>query len=92
MSADNTITVVKTTSNRGFASMSPEKQKEIARLGGRAAHEKGKAHRFSSEEAKAAGKKGGEIISRNREHMSLIGRKGGEHSRFGSKKSSLQDQ
>ena len=44
---------------RGFASMDPEKQKEIARKGGRAAHEKGTAHEFSSEEAKEAGRKGG---------------------------------
>jgi len=72
---------------RGFASMSPEKQKEIARLGGRAAHEKGKAHKFNSEEARSAGKKGGEIISRDREHMSLIGKKGGEHSRGTNRKS-----
>src|SRR4051812_40016827 len=80
------------TSGRGFASMDPEKQKQIARQGGKAAHEKGKAHQFSSEEARAAGKKGGEIVSRNREHMSTIGRKGGEHSRGGNKKSgSLQD-
>jgi general stress protein YciG len=77
---------VKATSGRGFASMSPEKQKEIARLGGRAAHEKGKAHRFNSDEARAAGKKGGEVISRDREHMSLIGKKGGEHSRNANKK------
>jgi uncharacterized protein len=85
MSASNTD-AIKNTSNRGFASMSPERQKEIARSGGRAAHEKGKAHRFSSDEARAAGKKGGEIISRDREHMSLIGKKGGEHSRGASRK------
>lgn len=45
---------------RGFAAMSPEKQKEIARKGGRAAHEQGVAHQWSSEEARAAGKKGGQ--------------------------------
>jgi general stress protein YciG len=44
---------------RGFASMSPEKQREIASKGGRAAHEKGTAHEFTSEEAKEAGRKGG---------------------------------
>ncbi len=48
---------------RGFASMSPEKQKEIASKGGRAAHQKGTAHRWSSDEARAAGRKGG-LISR----------------------------
>jgi general stress protein YciG len=48
---------------RGFASMSPEKQREIASKGGRAAHQKGTAHRWSSDEARAAGRKGG-LISR----------------------------
>ncbi len=45
---------------RGFASMDEEKQREIASKGGKAAHEKGNAHEFSSEEAKEAGKKGGQ--------------------------------
>ena len=44
---------------RGFASMSPEKQREIASKGGRAAHTKGTAHEWTSEEARAAGRKGG---------------------------------
>ena len=44
---------------RGFASMDPEKQREIASRGGKAAHEKGTAHEFTSEEAKEAGRKGG---------------------------------
>lgn len=47
-------------SNRGFASMDPQKQKEIASLGGRAAHKMGVAHEWSSEEARAAGRKGGQ--------------------------------
>ena len=42
---------------RGFAAMSPEKKKEIASMGGRAAHACGRAHQFTSEEARAAGKK-----------------------------------
>jgi hypothetical protein len=46
---------------RGFASMSPEKQREIASKGGRAAHEKGTAHEWTSEEARNAGRKGGQI-------------------------------
>lgn len=46
---------------RGFASMSPERQREIARKGGRAAHEKGTAHEWTSDEARAAGRKGGQI-------------------------------
>ena len=68
------------TSNRGFASMDPDKQKEIASEGGKAAHEQGTAHEFDSEEAREAGRKGGEVVSRNREHMAEIGRKGGQSS------------
>jgi general stress protein YciG len=52
-------------SNRGFASMDPQRQREIASQGGRAAHEKGTAHEFSSEEARAAGRKGGQARSQN---------------------------
>lgn len=68
------------THNRGFASMDREKQREIARKGGKAAHEKGTAHEFTSDEARAAGRKGGERVSSNRDHMSQIGRLGGKHS------------
>ena len=46
---------------RGFASMSPEKQREIASKGGRAAHEKGTAHEWTADEARSAGRKGGQI-------------------------------
>jgi len=46
---------------RGFASMSAEKQREIASKGGRAAHEKGTAHEWTPDEARAAGRKGGQI-------------------------------
>ena len=48
------------THKRGFASMSKEKQREIASLGGRAAHQKGTAHQFTAEEAREAGRKGGQ--------------------------------
>ena len=68
------------TSKRGFASMDPSKQREIASKGGRAAHAKGTAHEFTSDEARVAGRKGGEAVSRDRAHMSAIGREGG-HSR-----------
>src|SRR5690349_21052210 len=71
-------------SNRGFASMDRGKQKEIASKGGKAAHAKGTAHEFDSDEARNAGRKGGQAVSRNREHMAMIGRRGGEargHSR-----------
>lgn len=65
-------------SNRGFASMDRGKQREIASKGGRAAHQKGTAHEFDSSEARAAGRKGGVTVSKNREHMAAIGRRGGE--------------
>ncbi len=64
-------------SKRGFASMDPAKQKEIASRGGKAAHAKGTAHEFTSEEARGAGRKGGLIVSRDRAHMVAIGREGG---------------
>ncbi len=65
-------------SNRGFASMDRTKQREIASKGGKAAHAKGTAHEFDSGEAREAGRKGGVAVSRNREHMAAIGRRGGE--------------
>lgn len=49
---------------RGFASMDPAKQREIASKGGKAAHAKGTAHEFSSEEAREAGRKGGQARGR----------------------------
>jgi general stress protein YciG len=52
---------------RGFAAMSPEKQREIASLGGKAAHAKGTAHEFSPEEAREAGRKGGQAAQRARQ-------------------------
>src|SRR5438132_9745140 len=60
--------------------MDSERQREIARKGGRAAHEKGKAHEFTADEARAAGRKGGEKVSVNRQHMAEIGRRGGRSS------------
>ncbi|MBH1531460.1 general stress protein [Stenotrophomonas maltophilia] len=65
------------TSHRGFASMDQDKQRAIAAKGGRAAHASGNAHEFSPAEARVAGRKGGEAISRNRQHMAAIGREGG---------------
>lgn len=61
----------------GFAKMDPARQREIARKGGVAAHQKGKAHQFTSEEARAAGRKGGVAVSKIPGHMSRIGRMGG---------------
>lgn len=45
---------------RGFAAMDPNKQREIAKKGGKAAQRKGKAHRWTREEAVEAGRKGGQ--------------------------------
>lgn len=64
-------------SKRGFASMDSERQREVARAGGKAAHKRGTAHEFASDEARAAGQKGGLVISRDRAHMAQIGRLGG---------------
>jgi general stress protein YciG len=50
---------------RGFAVMEPSRQREIASKGGKAAHEKGTAHRWSEQEAKEAGRKGGAASHRN---------------------------
>jgi len=51
--------------DRGFASMPPEKQRAIASKGGKAAHEKGTGHEWTTEEAREAGRKGG-LASRRR--------------------------
>lgn len=63
---------------RGFAAMPKERLREIAHRGGKMAQEKKTGHRFTSEEAKAAGRKGGLTVSRKRgrEYMQTIGRKG----------------
>jgi general stress protein YciG len=61
---------------RGFATLSPEDLHAICRKGGKAAHEKGTAHSFTSTEARAAGKKGG--AKHSKEHMAEIGRKRGK--------------
>ena len=83
-------------SKRGFASMDPSRQREIASKGGRAAHAKGTAHEWSPDEARVAGRKGGEVVSRDRDHMAAIGREGGEargrnsaRARIGTRPSSL---
>lgn len=73
---DSVISVIRPA--RGFAKMDPDKQREIAKKGGVAAHRSGNAHKFTSDEARAAGKKGGKAVSANRAHMAEIGRRGGE--------------
>ncbi|MDC4226194.1 MAG: KGG domain-containing protein [Candidatus Manganitrophus sp.] len=75
-------------SPRGFAAMDTEKQKEIARKGGKAAHEKGTAHEFTPEEAREAGRKGGQAAHQKGtaheftpEEAREAGRKGGQAAR-----------
>lgn len=58
--------------------MDPSRQRSIASKGGKAAHAKGTAHEWTSDEAREAGRKGGEVVSRDRAHMAAIGREGGE--------------
>jgi uncharacterized protein len=72
------------TSNRGFASMDEDKQREIASKGGKVAHERGSAHEFDSEEARAAGRKGGEAVSQDREHSGQSHKNEGSSSGSGS--------
>lgn len=61
----------------GFLTLPGERRRELARQGGVAAHEKGRAHEWTPEEAREAGRKSGLQISKNRVHMAAIGRKGG---------------
>ncbi len=70
---------------QGFASMDDDKQREIASKGGKAAHKKGTAHEFTSEEAQEAGQKGGQVAHERgtaheftSEEAKEAGRKGGE--------------
>jgi hypothetical protein len=62
---------------RGFAGMDPERQRQISSQGGKAAHQKGTAHEFDSEEAREAGRKGG-MVSGGRRRAKESGEGGGE--------------
>ncbi len=80
-----TATRTKGKARRGFAAMDPSKQREIAALGGRAAHAKGTAHEWSSTEARTAGSKGGKVAHAkgtahewSSDEARSAGRKGGE--------------
>ncbi len=59
--------------DRGFASMDRSKQKEIASKGGKAAHQKGTAHEWTSDEAREAGRKGGLASHRKRRERLAAG-------------------
>lgn len=58
--------------------MDPAQQRAIASKGGKAAHAQGHAHEFTPEEARIAGRRGGEVVSQDVEHMAEIGRRGGQ--------------
>ena len=77
-------------SPRGFTGMTPEQHRAMASAGGKKAHALKRAHRFSSEEARRAGRVGGIAVSKNREHMAAIGRKGGRSRRTGEGDSKAQ--
>jgi general stress protein YciG len=62
---------------RGFAGMDPVRQRQISSQGGKAAHQKGTAHEFDSEEAREAGRKGG-MVSGGRRRMREQQAKAGE--------------
>lgn len=64
---------------KGFLNLTPERRREIASRGGKAAHALGRAHRFTTEQAKEAGRKGGAsvVAKKGVRHMAEIGRKGG---------------
>ena len=68
--------------NRGFASMDRAKQREIASKGGKAAHVKGTAHEWSSDEAREAGRKGG-MASHRRKRQAAEGGRAGDDERAG---------
>lgn len=57
--------------------MDPARQREIASMGGKIAHERGLAHEFDTREAVKYGRKGGIEVSKDRAHMAEIGRRGG---------------
>ncbi len=63
---------------RGFRLMDKQRRKEVASLGGKAAHAKGTAHQLTAEKASEAGRKGGRTVSANSAYMAEIGRRGGQ--------------
>ena len=69
--------------DRGFASMDRSKQREIASKGGKAAHQKGTAHEWTSEEAREAGRKGG-MASHRRKQEQQTPASGSEEQAIGS--------
>ena len=69
MNTEHTEHTEQPKARRGFAAMSPQKQREIASKGGRVAHEKGAAHEWNVDEARLAGRKGGTARHSRRKEM-----------------------
>lgn len=63
---------------RGFATLDPEKQRQLASLGGKTAHARGRANPFTPDRARDAGRKGGILVSQDAEPRRAIGRRGGQ--------------
>ena len=70
---------VKRKPSRGFAAMDPQRQREIASRGGKAAHQKGTAHEWTSEEAREAGRKGGMASHRRKQEQQGGAGSGGDN-------------
>ena len=79
------------TEDRGFASMERNKQREIASKGGKAAHQKGTAHEWTSEEAREAGRKGGMASHRRKQEQQGGGSGGGGESGGGGQNENPRD-
>ena len=73
--------------DRGFASMDRNKQREIASKGGKAAHQKGTAHEWTSDEAREAGRKGGMASHRRKQEQQSGGGEQGSESDNGERAS-----
>ena len=86
---DGTISMHNTTP-RGCSDLDERICAQVGK-GGRAAHASGNAHQFSPDEARVAGRKGGEAISQDRQHMAAIGREGG-HARHAATRQQQQQQ
>ena len=76
-SSDKRLDLGKTPGKRGFAALNASERRAVGKMGGRAVQLKGTAHKFTSEEARSAGQKGGQAVSRDRKYMSELGRRGG---------------
>jgi general stress protein YciG len=85
------VTTSERKERRGFASMSPEKQREIASKGGRAAHEKGTAHEWTADEARNAGRKGGQVSRGGRGRLVVPAEQPASQDAFEGKNSSSRD-